>query len=172
MIALESVDCGTINQSRRVRRGPEIASQRLLRGTQGAERLETGRLRPAERPLRTWALRPSGPLRPTTGRRSAAATNPRWKAAHRCTFSKVRAGARPEHQARERGARHLFLGILGGVRAELVDYPASHRDELVSAFAATQRAIASRDLDSLTSQLAASAETQADALMASLQERR
>jgi hypothetical protein len=29
VIALESVDCGTINQSRRVRRGPEIASQRL-----------------------------------------------------------------------------------------------------------------------------------------------
>ena len=54
------------------------------------------------------------------------------------------------------------------VHAALAEYLISHRDELTAAFADTQRAIASGDLDALTAQLAASAEAQADALMATL----
>lgn len=52
--------------------------------------------------------------------------------------------------------------------AALAEYLEKHRDELVVVFSDTQRAIASGDLDALTAQLAASAEAQADALMASL----
>jgi hypothetical protein len=52
--------------------------------------------------------------------------------------------------------------------AALSEYLEAHRDELAVVFSDTQRAIASGDLDALTAQLAASAETQADALMASL----
>jgi hypothetical protein len=52
--------------------------------------------------------------------------------------------------------------------AALAEYLVSHRDELATVFADTQRAIASGDLDTLTTQLAASAEAQADALMATL----
>lgn len=52
--------------------------------------------------------------------------------------------------------------------AALAEYLVAHRDELTAAFADTQRAIASGDLDALTAQLAASAEAQADALMATL----
>jgi len=54
----------------------------------------------------------------------------------------------------------------------LAEYLESHRDELATVFADTQRAIASGDLDGLTAQLAASAEAQADALMATLPEGR
>jgi hypothetical protein len=50
--------------------------------------------------------------------------------------------------------------------AALAEYLESHRDELATVFADTQRAIASGDLDALTAQLAASSEAQADALMA------
>ena len=56
--------------------------------------------------------------------------------------------------------------------AALAEYLQSHRDELATAFADTQRAIASGDLDTLTAQLASSAEAQADALMATLPESR
>jgi hypothetical protein len=52
--------------------------------------------------------------------------------------------------------------------AALAQYLETHRDELAVVFSDTQRAIASGDLDALTAQLAASAEAQADALMASL----
>jgi hypothetical protein len=52
----------------------------------------------------------------------------------------------------------------------LAEYLESHRDELVAVFTETQRAIASGDLDALTAQLAASAESQADALMVTLPE--
>ncbi len=52
--------------------------------------------------------------------------------------------------------------------AALSEYLETHRDELAVVFSDTQRAIASGDLDALTAQLAASAEAQADALMASL----
>jgi hypothetical protein len=52
--------------------------------------------------------------------------------------------------------------------AALAEYLVSHRDERATVFADTQRAIASGDLDTLTTQLAASAEAQADALMATL----
>ncbi len=52
--------------------------------------------------------------------------------------------------------------------AALAEYLDAHREELAAVFADTQRAIASGDLDALTSQLAASAEAQADALMATL----
>lgn len=50
----------------------------------------------------------------------------------------------------------------------LAEYLVSHREELAAAFGDTQRAIAAGDLDALTTQLAASAEAQADALMATL----
>ena len=56
--------------------------------------------------------------------------------------------------------------------AALAEYLVSHRDELATAFSDAQRAIASGDLDALTTQLAASAEAQADALMATLPESR
>ncbi len=56
--------------------------------------------------------------------------------------------------------------------AALAEYLDSHRGELADVFADTQRAIASGDLDVLTAQLAASAEAQADALMATLPEGR
>jgi hypothetical protein len=52
--------------------------------------------------------------------------------------------------------------------AALAEYLVSHRDELAATFADTQRAIAAGDLDALTAQLAASADAQADALMATL----
>ncbi len=52
--------------------------------------------------------------------------------------------------------------------AALAQYLETHRDELAVVFSDTQRAIASGDLDALTAQLAASAEAQAVALMASL----
>jgi hypothetical protein len=52
--------------------------------------------------------------------------------------------------------------------AALAQYLETHRDELAVVFSDTQRAIASGDLEALTAQLAASAEAQADALMASL----
>lgn len=52
--------------------------------------------------------------------------------------------------------------------AALAQYLETHRDELAVVFSDTQRAIASGDLDALIAQLAASAEAQADALMASL----
>jgi hypothetical protein len=52
--------------------------------------------------------------------------------------------------------------------AALAQYLETHRDELAVVFSDTQRAIASGDLDALTAQLAASAEAQTDALMASL----
>ena len=52
--------------------------------------------------------------------------------------------------------------------AALAEYLRSHRDELAAAFGDAQRAIASGDLDALTAQLAASAEAQVDALMATL----
>jgi len=52
--------------------------------------------------------------------------------------------------------------------AALAEYLESHRHELVAVFTETQRAIASGDLDALTAQLAASAESQADALMTTL----
>lgn len=54
------------------------------------------------------------------------------------------------------------------VHTALAEYLRSHRDELATAFGDTQRAIASGDLDALTEQLTASAEAQADALMATL----
>jgi hypothetical protein len=56
--------------------------------------------------------------------------------------------------------------------AALAEYLESHRDELAAVFTETQRAIAAGDLDVLTAQLAASAEAQADALMATLPESR
>jgi hypothetical protein len=56
--------------------------------------------------------------------------------------------------------------------AALAEYLESHRDELAAVFTETQRAIAAGDLDALTAQLAASAEAQADALMATLPESR
>jgi hypothetical protein len=56
------------------------------------------------------------------------------------------------------------------VPSGLADYLDSHRDELETVFAETQGAIASGDLDALTAQLAASAEEQADALIATLPE--
>jgi hypothetical protein len=56
--------------------------------------------------------------------------------------------------------------------AALAEYLVSHRAELATVFADTQRAIASGDLDALTTQLAASADAQADALMATLPETR
>lgn len=56
--------------------------------------------------------------------------------------------------------------------AALAEYLVSHRNELAAVFADTQRAIAAGDLDGLTAQLAASAEAQADALMATLPESR
>jgi hypothetical protein len=52
--------------------------------------------------------------------------------------------------------------------AALAEYLTSHRDELATVFADTQRAVAAGDLDALTAQLTASAEAQADALMATL----
>ena len=52
--------------------------------------------------------------------------------------------------------------------AALAEYLRSHRDKLATAFGDTQRAIAAGDLDALTTQLAASAEAQADALMGTL----
>lgn len=55
--------------------------------------------------------------------------------------------------------------------AALAQYLETHRDELAVVFSDTQRALASGDLDALTAQLAASAEAQADALMASLPQR-
>jgi hypothetical protein len=58
------------------------------------------------------------------------------------------------------------------VHAALADYLASHRDELAAVFADTQRAIATGDLEALTARLAAAAEAQADALMATLPESR
>jgi hypothetical protein len=51
--------------------------------------------------------------------------------------------------------------------AALAEYLESHRDDLAAVFTETQRAIAAGDLDALT-ELAASAEAQADALMATL----
>jgi hypothetical protein len=57
------------------------------------------------------------------------------------------------------------------VHAALAQYLETHRDELAVVFSDTQRALASGDLDALTAQLAASAEAQADALMASLPQR-
>jgi hypothetical protein len=61
----------------------------------------------------------------------------------------------------QRSPQHVF-------HAALAEYLESHRDELVAVFTETQRAIASGDLEALTAQLAASAESQADALMATL----
>jgi hypothetical protein len=55
--------------------------------------------------------------------------------------------------------------------AALAQYLETHHDELAVVFSDTQRALASGDLDALTAQLAASAEAQADALMASLPQR-
>jgi len=54
------------------------------------------------------------------------------------------------------------------VHEALALYLESHRDELATAFVETQRAIASGDLDALTSQLSASEDAQADALLATL----
>jgi len=56
--------------------------------------------------------------------------------------------------------------------AALAEYLESHRDEMATVFADTQRAIASGDLDGLKAQLAGAAEAQADALMATLPEGR
>src|SRR5215207_5175748 len=56
--------------------------------------------------------------------------------------------------------------------AALALYLDSHRDDLAAVFTETQRAIAAGDLDALTALLAASAEAQADALMATLPESR
>jgi hypothetical protein len=52
--------------------------------------------------------------------------------------------------------------------AALAEYLDSHRDRLAAVFAETQRAIASGDIDALTTQLAESAEVHADELMATL----
>jgi hypothetical protein len=56
--------------------------------------------------------------------------------------------------------------------AALAEYLESHRDELAAVFTETQRAIAAGDLEALTAQLTASADAQADALMATLPESR
>lgn len=52
--------------------------------------------------------------------------------------------------------------------AALAEYLESHRDRLAAVFTDAQRAIAAGDLDALTAQLESSAESQADALMATL----
>lgn len=52
--------------------------------------------------------------------------------------------------------------------AALAEYLESHREQLAAVFTEAQRAIAAGDLEALTAQLTASAEAQADALMATL----
>lgn len=52
--------------------------------------------------------------------------------------------------------------------AALAEYLESHRDQLSAVFSETQRAVAAGDLDALTAQLSASAEEQADELLATL----
>ncbi|MEK6274665.1 MAG: hypothetical protein AABM30_04935 [Actinomycetota bacterium] len=52
--------------------------------------------------------------------------------------------------------------------AALAEYLVAHRDQLSTVFSETQRAVASGDLEALTAQLSASAEAQADELLATL----
>lgn len=70
VIAHESVDCGTIKQSRRVCRGPEIASQRLRGGLEApigprirCSRRQNGRFGVRRRRLRSLTAAPRAPTR-------------------------------------------------------------------------------------------------------------
>ena len=95
------------------------------------------------------------------------------------SFAAVRMSARPSPVTKP--SDHAPLRLLAELErrspqevfhAALAEYLESHRGELATTFSETQRAIASGDLDALTTQLAASAEAQADALMATLPESR
>jgi hypothetical protein len=83
----------------------------------------------------------------------------------RAEYERVYAPLRLLAELERRSPQEVF-------HAALAEYLESHRDELGTMFAETQRAIAAGALNALTAQLAASAEAQADALMATLPESR